>query len=439
MSALLHVVDDDPDHLASLCDLLGAAGHEAIPFASAAPAIEAARDAPPALILSDLRMPGLDGIELIRALKDQGVDLPVILLTGHGDVEHAVRAMRAGAEDFLEKPYDAEHLLSVVERTLKTGRLKAEVARLQRRLEPEDDLIGESRAIDEVRRRLTDLSAVDIDVVLVGETGTGKELAARILHRRGPRRTGRFVAVNCASLPETRADEALFGPSPGVDGVANGVSGGGVSGGFVGEARGGTLYLDHIETLSAALQPKLLRVLEARREHPEGGFRVVASSSRPLLEAIREGTFREDLYYRIAGYVLPLPPLREMATDIPALFSHFLSAAAARFGREAPEPDFRARRALQAHHWPGNARELRLAAERYILGLAGQEGGMGAARAGGEQTLKDLVTDFESREIARVLDRCGGNTDRAARILGLPRRTLNDKIARSPLLRNGRK
>ncbi|NDV01108.1 sigma-54-dependent transcriptional regulator [Pseudoroseicyclus tamaricis] len=426
MSARLHVVDDDPDHLASLCDLLGAAGHEAVPFTGAAPAIEAALEAPPALILSDLRMPGLDGIGLIGALKEQGVDLPVILLTGHGDVEHAVRAMRAGAEDFLEKPYDAEHLLSVVERTLKTGRLKAEVARLQRRLEPEEDLIGESRAMDEVRRRLSELAAVDIDVVLVGETGTGKELAARILHRRGPRRTGRFVAVNCASLPETGADEALFGPPPG-------------AGGFVGEARGGTLYLDHIETLSPALQPKLLRVLESRRDDAEGGFRVVASSSRPLVEAIREGAFREDLYYRIAGYVLPLPPLREIATDIPALFAHFLSAAAARFGREAPEPDFRARRALQAHHWPGNAHELRLAADRYILGLAGQEAGTGAARAGGEQTLRDLVADFESREIARVLDRCGGNTDRAARILGLPRRTLNDKIARSPLLRNGRK
>ncbi|GGL70135.1 sigma-54-dependent transcriptional regulator [Wenxinia marina] len=428
MTARLFVVDDDPDHLDSLCDLLAAAGHEPVPFAGARAAIDAAAGDAPSLVLTDLRMPGLDGIGLLMEVAERGLDLPVILLTGHGDVDHAVRAMRAGAEDFLEKPYDAEHLLSVVERTLKTARLKAEVARLQHRLEPEEDLIGDSRALDEVRRRLADLAAVDIDVVLVGETGTGKELAARILHRRSPRRDGRFVAVNCASLPDVGADAVLFGATP-----AEG------AGGLVGEARGGTLYLDHIDTLALALQPKLLRVLEARRDDPEAAFRVVASASRPLTQAMAEGAFREDLYYRIAGYVLPLPPLRDIASDIPALFAHFVRAAAARHGREAPAADFRERRALQAHHWPGNAHELRLAAERYVLGLARPGAGTAAARPGGgvpgEQTLRDLVADFESREIARVLDQCNGNTDRAARLLGIPRRTLNDKIARSPLLR----
>ena len=427
--ARIFVVEDDPDHLDSLCDLIAAVGHETVPFASGAEALAAARQDPPALVLTDLRMPGMDGIALLSALVEAGCSAPVVLLTGHGDVSHAVQAMQLGAEDFLEKPYAAEHLLSVIARGLKTGRLKAEVARLQNRLAEQGDFIGDSRPIAELRARLRELAPLEIDVVVTGETGTGKELAARLLHHRGKRAEGPFVVVNCATLPDSGAEQVLFGT---VDRP-----------GLILQAAGGTLFLDQIESLSLALQPKLLRVLQTRMvDTPEGAqsvdFRCVTATTAPLREAIRDGRLREDLYYRIAGYELTLPALRQIPGDLALLFEHFLAAAAARHGRDVPEVGFQDRKALQAHHWPGNLHELRLVAERHVLGLEQPRSRPEASELGLGQSLRDLVANFEAQEIARVLDRCRGNTEAAARILGLPRRTLNDKIAKSPLLQHWR-
>lgn len=429
--ARLFVVDDDPDHLDGLCDLLGAVGHRTEGFAEARAALAAAVETPPDLVLTDLRMPGLDGIGLLEALAEAGCDVPVVVLTGHGDVAQAVRAMQHGAEDFLEKPYDADHLLSVIERALKTGRLKAEVARLQDRLEGQGDFVGESRIMASLRATLAEIAPMEIDVVLTGETGTGKELAARILHHRGPRPDGPFVVVNCATLPELGAEAVLFGTR----GAAE------EDPGLIASADGGTLFLDQIDGLSMALQPKLSRILQTRQA--EGGgrlltFRVVSSALRPLREVIGEGGFREDLYYRIAGYEVTLPSLRQMPSDVPLLFAQFLERAAARHGRAVPALTFEDRKALQAHHWPGNAHELKIMADRHVLGLRAR-GPRETAAAGTGRTLRDLVADFEAQEIARVLDQCNGNTETAARILGLPRRTLNDKIAKLPLLAGRRR
>ncbi|WP_418593219.1 sigma-54-dependent transcriptional regulator [Ponticoccus sp. (in: a-proteobacteria)] len=428
--ARLFVVDDDPDHLEGLCDLIGAVGHRTEGFAEARAALEAAVAAPPDLVLTDLRMPGMDGIGLLTALAEAGCDVPVVLLTGHGDVVQAVRAMQQGAEDFLEKPYDAGHLLMVIERALKTGRLKAEVARLQDRLDAQGEFIGESRTMAALRATLAEIAPLDIDVVVTGETGTGKELAARLLHHRGPRPEGPFVVVNCATLPDSGAEAVLFGDARG--------AAEGADPGLIAAADGGTLFLDQIDALSATLQPKLLRILQTRQAEGDGralAFRVVASASRPLRDVIGEGSFREDLYYRIAGYELALPSLRQVPADVPLIFAKFLSAAAARHGRELPAVTFEDRKALQAHHWPGNAHELKIMADRHVLGLKGKDTRRAAGMAGGTgQTLRDLVADFEAQEIARVLDQCNGNTEAAARILGLPRRTLNDKIAKLPLL-----
>ncbi|MBN7786386.1 sigma-54-dependent Fis family transcriptional regulator [Ponticoccus gilvus] len=428
--ARLFVVDDDPDHLEGLCDLIGAVGHRTEGFAEARAALEAAVAAPPDLVLTDLRMPGMDGIGLLTALAEAGFDVPVVLLTGHGDVAQAVRAMQQGAEDFLEKPYDAGHLLMVIERALKTGRLKAEVARLQDRLDAQGEFIGESRTMAALRATLAEIAPLDIDVVVTGETGTGKELAARLLHHRGPRPEGPFVVVNCATLPDSGAEAVLFGDARG--------AAEGADPGLIAAADGGTLFLDQIDALSATLQPKLLRILQTRQAEGDGralAFRVVASASRPLRDVIGEGSFREDLYYRIAGYEIALPSLRQVPADVPLIFAKFLSAAAARHGREAPAVTFEDRKALQAHHWPGNAHELKIMADRHVLGLKGKDTRRAAGLTGGTgQTLRDLVADFEAQEIARVLDQCNGNTEAAARILGLPRRTLNDKIAKLPLL-----
>ena len=425
------VVDDDSDHLEGLCDLLQAVGHDARPYAQAEAALAAAVADPPALILTDLRMPGMDGLALLAALAEAGCTAPVVLLTGHGDVAHAVRAMQRGAEDFLEKPYDADHLMTVVARALRTSRLKAEVARLQTRLAEQGDFIGDSRRMTALRRTLAEVAPLDIDVVLTGETGTGKELAARLLHRKGPRADGPFIVVNCAILPDTGAERLLFGDSD-----ANGAA----RPGLIGAADGGTLFLDQIDTLSPVLQPKLLRVLQTRIVDTSEGpspiaFRVVASASVPLRDVIRAGRFREDLYYRIAGYEIDLPALRQVTQDVPLIFADFLARSAARHGRPVPDISFADRRALQAHHWPGNAHELRNMADRIVLGLHLAQGPAGdAAALAPGRSLRDLVATFEAQEIARVLDQCDGNTEAAARILGLPRRTLNDKIAKSSFL-----
>ncbi|MBM1817973.1 sigma-54-dependent transcriptional regulator [Pseudosulfitobacter pseudonitzschiae] len=423
--ANIWVVDDDDDHREGLCDLIAAAGHRPIPLSSGLAARDALTGALPDLILSDLRMPGLDGIGVLEAVRSVAADLPLILLTGHGDVTQAVRAMQRGAQDFLEKPYDADHLLTVVERSLAAGRLHAEVRMLRERLKVEGaELVGETTAIAAVRARLTEIARLPVDVILQGETGTGKELAARSLHTQSGR-SGPFVTINCAALPNSGIDVDLFGR---IDGAGT------LQPGRIGLAEGGTLFLDQIDVMPLELQPLLLRLLQSRQIEPVGGrepievdLRVVASTSKDLRELIAQGAFRQDLYYRLAGVEIHMPPLRQIAPDIPILFVHFLTQAAARHGVPVPEIAFAERKALQSHDWPGNAHQLRQAAHRRILGLDGVTDTRDLAVTG---TLKDRVARFEALEIMRVLDQCRGNTARAAAQLGIPRRTLNAKMNR---------
>ena len=436
--ARIAVVEDDADHLASVCDLIEVAGHIALPYGDAETALEVLPTDPPDMILSDLCLPRIDGITLLERLGGAGFGVPVVMLTGHGDVERAVRAMRLGAEDFIEKPYDAEHLLSVIERTLRARRLTAEIARLQIELSHwrANGFVGQSRAITQLRATLERLAPLQIDVLLGGETGTGKELAARILHRHGSLAAGPFVAIDCGALLEAEADAELFGRAARLHGLAEDIPG------RIEAANGGTLFLDRIDAMPMTLQAKLLRLLETRQIDRGAGrvsqleFRVIAASTVSLREAIIDNRFREDLYFRLAGYEIALPPLRTIPTDIPILFSHFATEAAARHGRERPDLSYLDRQALEAHHWPGNARELRTVAERHVLGLAQlRHVEPGSCDTAVRSTLKDLVQNYEAQEIARVLDRCRGNTALAAKLLGIPRRTLNAKISRTPWLR----
>ncbi|UOA28919.1 sigma-54 dependent transcriptional regulator [Pseudosulfitobacter sp. DSM 107133] len=423
--ANIWVVDDDDDHRESLCDLIAAAGHNPVELSGGIAARDALGGPLPDLILSDLRMPGLDGIGLLEAVRAVAADLPIVLLTGHGDVTQAVRAMQLGAQDFLEKPYDADHLLTVVARSLVAGRLHAENKMLRERLKVEEaHLIGETTAINAVRQRLTEIAALPVDVILQGETGTGKELAARSLHTQSGL-SGPFVTINCAALPNSGFDVDLFGRMDAT---------GTLQPGRVGLAEGGTLFLDQIDVMPLELQPLLLRLLQSRQIEPVGGrepievdLRVVASASEDLKELIARGAFRQDLYYRLAGVEIQLPPLRQIAPDIPVLFVHFLTQAAARHGVPVPQIAFAERKALQSHDWPGNAHQLRQAAHRRILGLDGVADTRDLAVTG---TLKDRVARFEALEIMRVLDQCRGNTARAAAQLGIPRRTLNAKMNR---------
>ncbi|MFP1643549.1 sigma-54-dependent transcriptional regulator [Pontitalea aquivivens] len=429
MNALVHVVDDDADHLAALCDLIEAGGHRVQGFTSGAQAL-AVPDQPDALI-TDLRMPGMDGFALLEALRARGGDLPVIMLTGHGDVPHAVRAIRMGAEDFLEKPYDAAHLLMVLDRTLRARATREELARLQDavRVRESGAILGDSVAIIALRDRVAALAVLDVDVVVTGETGTGKELVARALHNQGPRAPGPYVAINCAALPEALFESEMFGHAAGA------FPGAPEKPGKLESAHGGTLVLDGVEALPLTLQAKLLRALQERQVERLGenrlrplALRVVATSKADLRAMTLDGSFRADLFYRLAGAEIATPALRELGDDITVIFTHFARLAAGRYGRPLPDLPFALRGALLRRPWPGNVRELKTAAERFALGLDLPEALPPAAAPA--ETLADRVAQFEAREIRATLERCRGNTERAAQALGMPRRTLNDKMNR---------
>lgn len=433
--AAVFVVDDDADHLAALADLIGAAGYRATAFTDAESALEAARATPPDAVITDLRMPGMDGLALTSALGAAGLAVPVIMLTGHGDVAHAVRAMRAGAEDFLEKPYDAAHLLAVLARTLRAKAAQSELTRLQSLVQAQEAhrLLGESSGMERLRARIAALAPLDVDVVVTGETGTGKELVARALHDQSPRAAAAYVAVNCAALPEAMVESLMFGHAEGAFPGA-----GGAKPGKIEAAHGGTLVLDEVEAMAPAVQAKLLRALQERQVERLGenrlrsvDIRVIATSKADLATLVRQGDFRADLYWRLAGATVETEPLRAMGHDIVLIFTHYAQLAARRYGRPDPEVGFGLRKALLARPWPGNVRELKAAAEAHALGLAPLAPPAetpGTAPAGG--SLPDRVAAFEAREIRAALERFRGNTDLAAKALGLPRRTLNDKMNR---------
>ncbi|MFZ5751390.1 MAG: sigma-54-dependent transcriptional regulator [Pseudomonadota bacterium] len=432
MTAPVFVVDDDADHLAALCDLIGAGGHRARAFAGAAEALAATTTETPAAVLTDLRMPGMDGFALVEALRTADPDLPVIVLTGHGDVAHAVRAIRAGAEDFLEKPYDAAHLLAVLDRALRSRAARSEIARLQSVVQERAGaaILGESAAIVALRARIDALAPLAVDVVVTGETGTGKELVARALHRGSPRAAGPLVALNCAALSEAHFETEVFGHAEGAFPGA-----GPARAGKLEAASGGTLVLDEIEAMPPAVQAKFLRALEERAVERLGenrlrplDLRVVAVSKADLLAQVQAGAFRADLYYRLAGAAIETPPLRAMGEDALLIFAHYAALAARRYGGPVPPMDPARRQAILRRAWPGNVRELRLAAERQVLGI--ETVGPAADLADRPGTLAERVAQFEAREIAAALERARGNTERAATALGMARRTLNDKMAR---------
>ena len=429
MSPLIHVVEDDRDHRLALCDLIEAAGYRAEGFAEGRAALAAATR--PDLVLTDLRMPGMDGQALLQAVRARDPDCPGILISGHGELTQAVQAMRAGAEDFLEKPYDGMHLLTVIERGLRTRATRDELGRLQDRIARRDEggLLGQSAAITALRARIAALAPTDLDIVVTGETGTGKELIARALHRASARATGPFVAVNCAALPESLFEIEIFGH------VAGAFPGAQDKPGKLEAASGGTLMLDEVEAMPEAIQPKLLRALQERMVERLGenqlrplDLRIIATSKTDLRPRTLDGSFRADLFYRLAGAEITVEPLRALGEDIVLLFSHYAGLAAARYGREMPVVDYGLKQRLLRRPWPGNVRELKALAERFTLGLDIPEGTDRPLAA--PESLADRVAAFEAREIRLALEHCRGNTERAAKALGMARRTLNDKISR---------
>jgi DNA-binding NtrC family response regulator len=352
----------------------------------------------------------------------------------------AVQAMRLGAYDFLEKPFSPEQLTEVVQRALEKRALSLEVQKLRSQLAGyesiEARLIGRSPAMQQLRRLVRDVASSDADVLILGETGTGKELVARCLHEGSRRRAGHFAAINCGGMPEALFESEMFGHEAGAftGAVKRRI-------GKIEHARGGTLFLDEIETMPMSLQVKMLRALQERQYERLGSnelrpmdSRVVAATKADLLAAAREGRFRDDLYYRLGVVVLQLPPLRERREDIPLLFTHFGAQAALRHERELPPVGARHLEALMAHAWPGNVRELRNIADRFVLGLWDGDAGM-RDLARGERTLDEQMAQFERYLINEALEACNGSAAAAAERLGLPRKTLYDKMRRLGPLR----
>ena len=392
----------------------------------------------PGIVISDVKLPGMSGLELLSQVKAIDQEVPVILVTGHGDISMAVQAMRKGAYDFIEKPYSSEQLVDVAHRALETRGLMLEVRALRRRLESgngiESVLLGNSAAMKDIRQLILEVADTSADVLIYGDTGCGKEMVARCLHEFSQRRQHHFVAINCGAVPETIFESEVFGHEPGAFTGASKRQTGKME-----FADKGTLFLDEIESLPMSLQVKMLRVLQERQIERLGSnelvgvdVRVIAAAKLNLQELSDRQQFRTDLYYRLNLIVLNLPPLRERREDIPVLFEHFVLKAASRYKRSAPMVSRAQMQRLMTHSWPGNVRELRNIADRFVLGVLGKECFFAPASAPAV-TLADHVNLFERSLIEMELRKQHGNVAQACEALGLPKQTLYHKMQKFQL------
>jgi DNA-binding NtrC family response regulator len=442
--AHLLIVDDDQNTLASLARAFRLAGHEATVCDNASRALELIKAQAFDVMLSDVVMPGKDGLALLEDVRNLGVTLPVVMISGQANIEMAVRATRLGAVDFLEKPLSTDKLLLTLDNVLKLKRLEDENRELRQRV-GKHEIVHAGEAMRKVMAQVDRVAASEARVCILGETGTGKELIARALHERSPRKDGPFVTLNCAAVPAELIESELFGHEKG--------SFTGAASRHIGkfeQANHGTLFLDEIGDMPVVMQAKLLRVLEERQVERVGGdrtipvdVRVIVATHRNLDELVKKGTFRQDLYHRIFVFPLLLPPLRERHGDIPALVAHFVAQVCQVNGWKPRtiQPDAIA--ALERYSWPGNVRELRNMVERLLL-LADQSVDAGLVRMalpGGEVeaaagvaptaaitgTLAERTDSFEREQILTELKTHGQRMTETAKALGLERSHLYKK------------
>ena len=395
------------------------------------------------VVVSDIKMPGMDGTALLQRALEIDTALPVVLVTGHGDVPMAVEAMRAGAYDFIEKPFDTSHLAEVLARAIEKRRLVLENRALRDELGErtglEAVLVGKSAAMERLRAQVAAVAATEADVLVIGETGSGKEVVARALHSFGPRKEGPFVAMNCGALPAEIIESELFGHEAGAFTGATKQRIGKLE-----HASGGTVFLDEIESMPLDLQVKLLRVLEERSVERLGSnkpvpldLRFVAATKVDLEAASQEGRFRADLHYRLNVVSLHLPSLRERKEDLELLVHHLAREARARYRMEIPTLEPGSLAPLMAHDWPGNVRELRNAVDRFVLGLAPLEAVQGTPLAVAEANgdFFERMEGFEKSLLSQELSRNQGNLKATYEGLGLSRKTLYDKMQKHGLRR----
>lgn len=428
-------IEDDPPVRSSLVQTLELSGLTVQAFGTAEQALPHISAGMPAIVITDVRLPGMSGLLLLEKIIAIDADIPVVVVTAHGDIAMAVGAMRAGAYDFIEKPFAPERFVDTAIRALEKRVMRVALddlrAQLTERSGIEAMLLGQSSAMQEVRRLILRLAATSADVMIHGETGTGKELVARCLHDHSSRRDRNFVAINCGGLPETLFDSELFGHEPGAF-----TSAAKRRIGKIEHANGGTLLLDEIESMPMAMQIKLLRILQERKierlgsnEEVPVNLRVVAATKFDLLALSEQQKFRSDLYYRLNVAVLRLPPLRERREDIPLLFEHFVGLASSRYGLPAPERRPEHLRELMAHHWPGNVREIRNAADRFVL-EAGGASLVPEPDTAAPLPLAQQMDVVEKALIEHALRRHQGRMQDVMQHLGIAKKTLYDKLHR---------
>jgi two-component system nitrogen regulation response regulator NtrX len=431
------VIDDEKAIRETLSEILSDEGYAVTAVASGEEGLRQLQDERWDLVLLDVWLQDRDGLSVLEAAERRVREVPVVMISGHASIETAVRAVRLGAYDFLEKPLALERVLLTAQKAIERRDLLAEIASMRGRADSEAVLLGGSAAMARLRQEIARVAPTDARVLIVGENGTGKELVARALHRGSERADAPFVEVNCAAIPEELIESELFGH---------------VKGSFTGasedrrgkfeEADGATLFLDEVGDMSPKTQAKVLRALQEGRFTRVGSTRPISSDTRVLsatnkdLQAeIARGAFREDLYFRLAVVPIHVPPLRERAEDIPELARHFLELASARFGMRPKKLSSEALRALAAHRWPGNVRELKNLIERLMILTPADEitaedlpFADGAEGLPPDAPLKDAREDFERRYILAALRRHRGNVTRAAEALGLERSNLYRKL-----------
>jgi len=450
-------VDDEELYRRALERILRRVGHQVSTARDATEALALLAAQPVDLVLADVKMPGINGLELVRQIHEFAPDLPCIVITGYGGAQQSVEALRAGAFWYLEKPFEQQHLDAVrrlVEQAIELGRLKAENRMLQHQLRSKyrfESIVGNSPALRAVLDVVAKVADTDSTVLVTGESGTGKELIARAIHYNSRRAERMFVTVNCGAIPGELLESELFGHVRGA--FTNAVS---HREGRFSVANGGTVFLDEIGDMSPNLQVKLLRVLQDRSFEPVGSsktvsvdVRVIAATNQDLETAIRERRFREDLFYRLNVIPIEVPPLRERREDIPLLLKHFLECASRDRTRPMPSLSAEVQERLLAHSWPGNVRELGNVIERLVV-LSGEDEIRVAdlpaslGRAGPPSpaaphlpptglNFRDVVEDFETHLIVQALEQTHWNKNRAAQLLGMNRTTLLEKIKKKGL------
>jgi len=459
MTSDILIVEDETDIRTMISGILEDEGYQVREAATSEEALEAVKTRKPSLVVLDvwLKGSGMDGIEVLAALKARYTNIPVIIISGHGTVETAVSAIRKGAFDYIVKPFKAEKLVVTAKRALENARLRQENEELRGKTIETDRLIGSSAQITQLRQKVSRIATTNSRVLITGASGTGKELIARLIHSNSNRASGPFKAVNAASMVPERVEEELFG----VEASATNSS---QKTGLLERAHNGTLYLDEVADMPLETQGKLLRLLVEQRfnriggqDHVQVDVRVITSSSKDLTEEVAMGRFREDLYHRLNVMPLHVPKLSERREDIPALVEHFIEVLAASTGLPARQIGEDAMAALQAHDWPGNVRQLRNNVERLLILATGEPNQpitletlpkeVSVVRSGANSgdsekiiamPLRDAREHFEREYLQAQINRFGGNISRTASFVGMERSALHRKLKSLGLGTSGR-